>query len=462
MVYLSKIYRISLYVLVFILPIQTRLILKPGALPNGYFEYGTFSLYLSDILFGLILFLSALALIYKAGRSAVFSVPQRYVMLLKTLGILSLIFIILAGLSIGFSSDRWLGFYKLGWLLAGLFLFWIIALARYDELKLLIAFGLGLTIQAGIGLWQFITQSSFSSKWLGIALHEARELGTSVVEIYPPGQLPERWLRAYGGLDHPNILGGILALGALFILGWLINASRLKQKGGVAVKRPIEGVLLGFYLILISGLFVSFSKSAWLGFGLGFLSFFILVLFSKSLIRLRETLKILLISGILFFLLFSLYGDLARERFRGSGRLEARSASERIALSREALGVIKSRPLTGTGIGNYVRHLYGQKSGADMPASLRMFSAEWQPVHSMFLLIPAEIGLAGLVILISIIGLSFFLAAKGGRILAIPAILCLLVLMAFDHWLWSLHFGVFSFWLSLGLAVRPGLGEPKA
>jgi O-antigen ligase len=280
------------------------------------------------------------------------------------------------------------------------------------------------------------------------------------VEISNPSQLPERWLRAYGGLDHPNILGGILALGALFILGWLINASRLAEKGGAAVKRPIDGVLLGCYLILVSGLFVSFSKGAWLGFGIGFLLLFILVLFSKSLIKIREALKILLISGILIFLFFSLYGDLARERFEGNGRLEAKSTSERIALSREALDVIKSRPLIGIGIGNYVRHLYGQKSGVDMSANLRMSSVEWQPVHSLFLLIPAEIGLVGLAILISIIGLSFFLAAKAAdRILAIPAILCLLVLMVFDHWLWSLHFGVFSFWLSLGLAVRLGLKE---
>ena len=51
-----------------------------------------------------------------------------------------------------------------------------------------------------------------------MAVHKAEELGTSVVETVGADGLGERWLRAYGGLDHPNILGGILAVALLLFI----------------------------------------------------------------------------------------------------------------------------------------------------------------------------------------------------------------------------------------------------
>ena len=47
----------GLYLLVFLLPIQTRWIIKEGSINGGHWEYGTISLYGTDILLILLVFL---------------------------------------------------------------------------------------------------------------------------------------------------------------------------------------------------------------------------------------------------------------------------------------------------------------------------------------------------------------------------------------------------------------------
>jgi len=54
---LDKILEYSVYLVVFLLPLQTRWMAKLGELNGGYWEYGTYSLYFIDILILLIFFL---------------------------------------------------------------------------------------------------------------------------------------------------------------------------------------------------------------------------------------------------------------------------------------------------------------------------------------------------------------------------------------------------------------------
>ena len=95
----------------------------------------------------------------------------------------------------------------------GIGLFWLISSVEYNRRYLVGSFLISAIIQAFLGIWQFFTQSSFASKWLGMALHDASDLGTSVIQIIGSDGFWQRWLRAYGGLDHPNILGGLLGIG---------------------------------------------------------------------------------------------------------------------------------------------------------------------------------------------------------------------------------------------------------
>ncbi len=94
--------------------------------------------------------------------------------------------------------------------------------------------------------------------WIGVATQDPRNLGVSVVEA---GDL--RFLRAYGGFPHPNILGGFMAYG-IIIATWLstkLPFDQIKSKIDVKWRRI-------FYLITIplftTALFYSFSRSAWI------------------------------------------------------------------------------------------------------------------------------------------------------------------------------------------------------
>ncbi|MFA6389835.1 MAG: O-antigen ligase family protein, partial [Patescibacteria group bacterium] len=452
--FLKKGLNFSLYFFLLILPLQTRYIIKSGVLGTGYSEYGTVSLYASDIVLAVvILFAIFLAVVGFLKRNDT-QKNERPAVINKLLLFLIAGLLLFASLSVIPAQDKGLALFKLAWLFGGLALFWVTAFFPYNKLKFLAAFLTGLAFEAGLGMWQFVTQSSFQSKWLGMALHNASELGTSVIEVYIPGELPERWLRAYGGLDHPNILGGALAIAGLLAVYWMANHPNAEKKAGMYLKN----IFLALYLVIISGLFFSFSRAAWLGFGIGLAGFLLIAVLSKNLVRQRELLKILLVSGVLVFCFYRLYPDLVATRAAGNTRLEAMSSDERMASDQEALGIIRHNPVLGVGIGNYVNYSFKTAEKSAAKGKDLAISAEWQPAHNAFLLLGAEIGLIGLVVALAIgIYLLYLARGKSKPILAILA--CFLILTLFDHWLWSLHFGMFFTWVILGFAVKLSAAE---
>ncbi len=218
MKYLEKIIEYGLYLLIFLLPVQTRWIIKAGEINGGYWEYGTISLYATDILL-ILLLLSFVA--YKFLNKSKIEKPK------------SEIFIywwFIAGLVIAsfistiFAFDKSIAIYGFIRLLLGIGLFWLVVKANYNKLKLVIVFLFAIALQACLAIWQFIYQTSFANKWLGLALHQAKDLGTSVIETVGSDGVGERWLRAYGGLDHPNILGGFMVIGMVLAIGIVINS----------------------------------------------------------------------------------------------------------------------------------------------------------------------------------------------------------------------------------------------
>ncbi len=205
---LSKIIEYSLYFLAFVLPWQTRWIISPGEINNGYSEYLTISFYAIDVL---IISLIILLAIYKSKEGLKEEKINIFWWLVA--GLELAVFI-----SIFFATDNGLAiFYYLRFLL-GIGFLWLIVSASYSEAKFILSLLSGFFIQALLAVWQFITQSTFSFKWLGLASHYASELGVSVVEAGG-----ERWLRAYGGLDHPNMLGGVMAVGIILVLLFELN-----------------------------------------------------------------------------------------------------------------------------------------------------------------------------------------------------------------------------------------------
>ena len=284
---LNKLLEFGIYLFIFLLPWQTRLFLREGALNGGFWEYGSISLYATDVLF---LGLAVCYVIcvgagilpapqYSSGRAE--TLRSRLKNLLQPRGakyyLLFIIFFLLisASLSILWSPQKFITLYFSLRVLEGIALFLIIKRLHLPIKRLSFAILAAGIIQATLGVEQFILQDDIlgNNKWLGVASHDPKELGVSVVEY---GEY--RWLRAYGSFPHPNILGGWLVISLMIALEWYLDVAR-RWKGILApldLKRlKIErlGAVLSL-VMLFCGLIFTFSRSAFLGLGVAFLFYF--------------------------------------------------------------------------------------------------------------------------------------------------------------------------------------------
>ncbi len=431
MLKLEKIISAGLYLFAFLLPIQTRLIIAPGKLNGGYWEYGTISLYLTDILL--------VGLFLSAGYFYVKNSPK--------LAKINQVWFYLAGLdffvflSIFFSANKILALCHYGWFLAGLGLVWLILNFNYNFLNLVYFFLAGVFLTAALGVGQFLLQATFASAWLGIAKHQAASLGTSVVQA-----AAGRWLRAYGSLDHPNILAGLLTVGIIFVFAQLAG-----NKKSSHLKLTLDYFLL-FFLAL--ALFFTFSRAAWLALAAAFLA--VLVLVAKP--KVKKIKKARIFASMSFLAVFVLalawlYQGAAIARLHSRGRLELKSWHERAELTKQSLFLIKKHFWTGVGLGNYTLAVYGQ-------INARQPSWYYQPAHNVFLLVWAETGLFGFLFFSALFFYLFSRAYKKwldqpeGLFIFLPLLTALIIMLNFDHWWWSLHFGVLFFWFILGLAIK--------
>ena len=213
---LKKIFEYLLYITVFLLPLQTRWIIFPGELNGAYFEYGSISLYAVDILIIAMLFFVFGD--FFAKRLSDFEIKD-YWWILAVLEFSVFV-------SIVFSFDKLVSFYGYSKFLLGIGFFYLVINQQKNRFKLIYSFLAGVFLQALLGIWQFLSQTTFSTKWLGLANHDPAVLGVSVVETADG----VRWLRAYGGLDHPNILGGFLVIGIFLLIFLIIQNSKSEAK----------------------------------------------------------------------------------------------------------------------------------------------------------------------------------------------------------------------------------------
>ena len=238
-----------MYLLVFLLPLQTRLIIRPGMVNFGYLEYGTISLYVTDII--LVVLLSFLALNFLWPQAKKFLTINWFLPKTKTdYALVALVFLeLIVFISIFFAPYKLLAIYKYALFLAGVIIFLIISRSNFfSRLKLIYSLLAGIFLQAILAIYQFVTQSTFASKILGLAAHDSVISGVSVVEAYNRQGLLLRWLRSYGGLDHPNILGGVLAVGIIILLGLLVE----RKKWQIAEKHKRLFIMVNYFLLFSS------------------------------------------------------------------------------------------------------------------------------------------------------------------------------------------------------------------
>ena len=255
-----------------------------------------------------------------------------------------------------------------------------------------------------LGLWQTITGASPASTALGLAARDAATLGDAV---WSWGN--ERMLRAYGSFSHPNVFGGTLALA---YVAWI----SVTKGAALRVRIPIG-------VVLLIGLLATGSRAAALAAMVGAVSLAASARAPRRAASVTLALAAAVVAMAWIGVAFS-SGSLAA--LRGGGERETRSLTERMAQLTEASGLMSPATIVvGHGIGTYVFALERAAPG----------KAPWsyQPVHVAPLLVLIEIGGLG----VAALGWLFFILLRERRPVGVAMLGSLVVLAAFDHYLWT-------------------------
>jgi len=237
------------------------------------------------------------------------------------------------------------------------------------------------------------------------------------------------FLRAYGTLPHPNVAGGFI----LFCLAGPIALFLRKEK---------PNWLALILLALGSSLLVlTFSRSAWLGVGV----FFSILLLKSRILGFKKVLITLFVGTIAFGAALYPLRELFISRTTASATTtEEFSIVGRVWLIERAFEYTKEHPLQGVGIGSFVIQLAEREGERDFV----------EPVHNIPLLILAELGIPGAIILLAtafIIGRKI-LQTDNPKAIIIGGLLAGLGTIAlFDHYLWTLAPGRILLGLAIGL-----------
>jgi O-antigen ligase len=248
-------------------------------------------------------------------------------------------------------------------------------------------------------------------------------------------QLPNgvSFLRAYGTLPHPNILGG---LALILLLGPIALFLRKPEPNNLAILLIVLGVSL---------LALTFSRSAWLA----LIVFSIILIWKSRYFNHKRLAILLLVMALSFVLTLVPYRELVQARtVNPTSHSEEFSFIGRAWLNGEATRMTREHALTGVGMGSFIIEL---ARGAGEGYVI-------EPAHNIFLLAGAELGLPGLLLLIALF-ISFayrlFRTQNSNAILVGATLTGLGCISLFDHYLWTLAPGR----LMLGLVVGLFLGQ---
>ncbi len=324
------------------------------------------------------------------------------------------------------------------------------AIRRFDFIKILYVLLLGGAFQAVIAIAQFLKQGDLGLRWLGESVLSPHMTGVASFFIGSG----EKILRAYGTTPHPNVLAAYLFL-AIFVLYFLIlrynkpnhQHSHIMIYGNVG------------YVLLLFGLFFTFSRTIIFLWGVGFLAIVVMGTrciwtglkpripvdnrLAKSVIH--RVVALVLVTFVIVGTFSLLYWPEIQSRITLSSEEEA--VRLRIFYNKESLeGGLN---LFGIGPGDFTGWL--------MEQNLNLPSYMYQPVHNIYLLIYSEIGIIGFVLflLFLVFLIKDFLIKFSIKNLLTTYYLLLttsiLFIGLFDHFLLTIQQGRFVFWLSLAL-----------
>jgi len=376
----QKLKDISLFLLIFNLPFQLG---KHFWFPESFVksfrvDYLSPTFYLTDLL--ILLFLLVNVKIVFWALNNFFTKPAGWLYL-------GLVFINLATSSFSLIT-------ALAWVRISVYLLLLVTLSRVDNLakKVIVPFSLSLGLIILLSVFQFIFQSS-----LGGALYLLGERSISIA-IPNVAKINLPWgtlLRPYATFSHPNSLAGYLLV-SLVILSLVFEGKKLAK------------IPLGLTILL------TFSKAA-------MLAFVVLEILEISFIQ------SLLISAILS--VAPLFKDILE-----LPSWLAQSLTTRHALLLPSFKMIIDQTLLGVGLKQFIPNLAPYLSAGQIS------NATLQPVHHTFVLIIAELGLIGSLIITRIFWtpLSRLIKEKKIRPYLLDLFGIILMTGSLDHYWWTL------------------------
>lgn len=239
------------------------------------------------------------------------------------------------------------------------------------------------------------------------------------------------FLRAYSTFPHPNSFAGYLAASLLFLLTEGYFKKNTKAFLGIA---PI--------LLAIA---LTFSLSAFLG-----------ILVVAVLFLFRENTKIFtgLILGVYFVaVIASLLLPVFSREVLLRNPLLGQSVSQRLDLGYIAGQMISEKFFFGEGLNTFIINIPHFKG----IFSFGNHSSSWilQPVHNIFLLVFAEAGIFGLLLLLYAFYKIFRVLFSGKKHLVSLTLIFVVVTGILDHYWFSIQQNLLLISLLLGLSINP-------
>lgn len=430
-------YLLPLYL--FLLPWQTVWIVETAILNGSPWTYGAIVFYLTEFLFWGVIVVFAWWYL-KTWRREVWA--RRFSFRWSKDRIFFLALACVAAYAYGsilWAESSALAWQHARWIMQAILLFLVILMAPVSKRLLLQWFVYGALVQAVLAIGQFFMQSTVGIVLLGLVEHPTWMPGTSIVASEEIG----RWLRPYAAFSHPNALGGYLGL-ALLACGALLNEYYTTGY------RKHFLLFFGLFLVLIAGVFLSFSRTAWLAGG-GVVVY--------TLWQLRHHPRAWLWQGatvVCIGLLTLIYFPLVSTRLFPVSVSEVRSVSERVSYIEQAKTLWQESPWRGVGAGNYTVALYDTYP-------------EWQgwvyqPVHIVPLLMLSELGIIGMSIIgIAVcLGVLFIIEFRRMTSFVFVGIYLLCVLALGDHYLYSSYVGLMTIAFIIGAMCTLDVGKNHA
>lgn len=280
-------------------------------------------------------------------------------------------------------------------LTGGILLIGVVASAKLNTTMLLRALLWNGLVQSIAATWQFTTQFVSANRWLGVAQQFPELSGVSVVATQTG-----RWLRAYAFLPHPNITAGLIVLG-LIAAAWLAHQTS---------KRYQLLYLVGG-MVLTSGLFVTFSRTALLVW---------LIMLMVLTIAKKIPVSWLLSQLALMIILVMIYWPLVSSRLSGTEYIEQLSITDRQTQWQDYTATFIERWPFGVGPGQYA-------------------ATAAQPIHNVTMALVIDLGVFSALLWFVLIFYPIF--KLGVNIQHHPASYLLLGILGLgmaDHYFWTI------------------------